>query len=110
MRSARIPSLKGSKHLLLVPVLLLGIIPFFLHVHNGAGEMSGTDSQAEETITKDVPHYKPWFTPLWVPPGSEMESLLFSLQSGLGGLALGYILGRMHRQDKQKHEKEDSDP
>lgn len=93
---------KWSKHLLLVPVLLLGILPFLMMPE--ISDMPGSDSRAEEAIIRDAPHYKPWFKPLWVPPGSEMESLLFSLQSALGGLALGYILGRLHRIKRRDEE------
>lgn len=37
--------------------------------------------------------YHPWIAPLWTPPGNEVESLLFSIQSGLGALVIGYFFG-----------------
>lgn len=86
-----------SKHLLLLPVVVLAVIPFVMKMPSGQTEMQGTDSMAQESLEKDAPQFKPWFSPLWVPPGSQMESLLFSLQASLGGLALGYILGRLRR-------------
>lgn len=93
---------RWRKHLLLVPILLLGILPFVLFPETE--EMPGSDSRAQEAITRDAPHYKPWFEPLWAPPGSEMESLLFSLQAALGGMALGYILGRLHQARRKDEE------
>lgn len=86
-----------SKHLLLLPVLALAVIPFVMKTPSGQTEMPGTDSMAQESLEKDAPQFRPWFSPIWVPPGSEMESLLFSLQAGLGGLALGYTIGRLRR-------------
>ena len=43
--------------------------------------------------------HEPWFEPLMPPAGGEIESGLFALQAGLGGLALGYVFGRLKGRD-----------
>ena len=35
----------------------------------------------------------PWFTPIWEPPGGEIETLFFCLQAALGSLVIGYFFG-----------------
>ena len=59
----------------------------------------GTDAQAQLLITDLHPEYQPWFKPFWAPTSASIESLLFSLQTALGGGVLGYCLGilRAHR-------------
>jgi len=42
------------------------------------------------------PDYEPWFAPLFEPPGSETESLLFALQAGLGAGFIGFFFGWHH--------------
>lgn len=54
----------------------------------------GSDNLATEAILAIKPDYKPWFTPVWTPPNSEVESLLFAIQAALGAGVLGYIIGR----------------
>lgn len=61
---------------------------------NGA-KWGGADSKAEEAIKEINPEYKSWFSPIWEPPSGEIESLLFSLQAAIGGLIIGYVMGRM---------------
>ena len=73
-----------------VLVIVLAVVPL-LTLKNA--EFGGADGQAEEAITELHPAYKPWFTPLWEPPGGEIQSLLFSLQAAIGAGVLGYGLG-----------------
>lgn len=61
----------------------------------------GADGQAEEGITQISPNYEPWFNPVWTPPSGEIESLLFSLQAAIGGLAIGYYLGRFRSSETE---------
>ncbi len=58
-------------------------------------EWGGADGEAEEAIKEINPEYESWFSPIWEPPSGEIESLLFSLQAAIGGLIIGYVLGRM---------------
>jgi len=57
------------------------------------GAFEGSDNQARGTITQLRPGYAPWFSPLWQPGSSEVESGLFALQAAFGGAVLGYVLG-----------------
>ncbi|AKG91278.1 cobalt transport protein [Geoglobus ahangari] len=57
------------------------------------GGWAGADEKAEEAIGEIAPHYEPWFSPIWEPPSGEIESFLFSLQSAIGALIIGYFLG-----------------
>ena len=59
-----------------------------------SGAFKGTDDQATVAIAASRPDYKPWFAPLWKPPSSEIESLMFALQAAIGAGVLGYVIGR----------------
>jgi len=77
--------------LMLLAVLFIIATPLVL-----GGTFKGTDDQASLAIEQTHPGYKPWFTPLWQPPSSEIESLLFALQAAIGAGILGYVIGRKH--------------
>ncbi len=62
----------------------------------GDTEFGGADAAAEAAIAEVAPDYEPWFAPLFEPPGSETESLLFALQAGLGAGVIGYFFGLQH--------------
>lgn len=80
-----------KKNLLLFGiVVLLTIIPFF--IQKGA-EFRGADGEAEIAITEIDTNYEPWFSNIWEPPSSEIESLLFALQAVIGGGFIGYFIG-----------------
>lgn len=53
----------------------------------------GTDTAATKQVEQDNPDYKPWFSPVFAPSSSEIESGLFALQAALGAGALGYTIG-----------------
>ena len=75
---------------LIVLFALLTILPFFWIEHS---EFPGADALAEEAILEIAPDTEPWFRPLWQPPGSETESLLFALQAAIGAGFIGYFFG-----------------
>ncbi|NJN95565.1 MAG: energy-coupling factor ABC transporter substrate-binding protein [Anaerolineales bacterium] len=81
---------KGTTWLLLALVVILAVIPLFLHP---GSEFGGADGQAEEVIAEINPEVQPWFEPIWSPPGGETESLLFALQAALGAGVIGYFFG-----------------
>lgn len=54
---------------------------------------AGTDGAATTQIEESHPDYEPWFQPFFQPESSEVESGLFALQAGLGGVILGFALG-----------------
>lgn len=58
-----------------------------------AGDWEGTDHELEHQIERENPEFEPWITPLLEPPSAEIESLLFSLQVGVGALVIGYVVG-----------------
>lgn len=76
--------------LIVVAVIALFAIP--LLVDGGTSEYRGTDTAVTEDL--EAGGYTPWFDSLFSPAG-EVESGLFALQAGIGGLALGYVLGRL---------------
>ena len=59
-----------------------------------AENWSGADEKAEEAIKQLSPDYEPWFSQIWEPPSGEIESLLFSVQAGIGAFVVGYVIGR----------------
>ncbi|MEW2416827.1 energy-coupling factor ABC transporter substrate-binding protein [Streptomyces sp. NPDC046866] len=80
--------------LLLLLVAALAVLPLALGLGDGKEEpFSGSDNQAEAAITELKPDYEPWFSPLYEPPSSEVESALFALQAALGAGVLAYYFG-----------------
>lgn len=89
----------------IVLVLLLGFGPLWWA--RGA-EFSGTDERAMEAIRSAAPGYTPWVQPLFEPAGSEVETLLFSLQAGIGGGILGYVMGWYRGRGSARKENEET--
>lgn len=80
-----------KKNLILaIIVVIITVIPL-LFLKNA--EFSGADDKAEEAITQIDRNYKPWFSPIFEPKSSEIESLLFSLQAAIGAGIIGYYFG-----------------
>lgn len=89
------------KHLVTL-ALVLGILvivgsALVLDARRGGSQerFVGSDSAATRQIEQDHPGYVPWFTPLFAPSSSEVESGLFALQAAGGGIVLGYCLGAL---------------
>lgn len=59
----------------------------------GAEAFGGTDARVTQILEEDGA--RPWFTPVFEPGSSEVESGLFALQAALGGGLLGFALGRL---------------
>ena len=82
------------KHvIMLIAVIIIVILP--LALFNGKGEaqgfFTGSDDQGPAAIEQQG--YHPWFKPLWTPPSSEIETLIFSIQAAIGAGIIGYFLG-----------------
>jgi cobalt/nickel transport protein len=77
--------------LLVFGVVGLAIAPLLLVKE---GKFGGADDEAKAAIQEISPHYQPWFTPLFEPASGEIQSLLFSVQAGLGAGVMGYVIGR----------------
>lgn len=90
--------------LLLAVCVVIAVFPL-LTIRDS--EFGGADGAAEEAITAIDPDYEPWAESIIAPPGGETESLLFSLQAGLGcgvlGFGFGYLIARKkyRKEDKQ---------
>jgi len=80
----------------LVPVLIVvAVVALFaipLRLDGGTSAYSGTDAAVTEDL--EAGGYTPWFDSLFSPAG-EVESGLFALQAAIGGMVLGYVLGRL---------------
>lgn len=88
--------------LLIAVCIVIAIVPLMTIKDS---EFGGADGEAEDLIGEINPDYEPWAESLIEPPGGETESLLFSLQAGLGGLVLGggfgYLVGKNKRDESQ---------
>jgi len=74
-------------------VFVVAFAALFLYEQNvqTQAHWEGSDDQGSAAI--EATGYTPWIQPLWTPPSSEVESLLFSIQSGLGAFVIGYFFG-----------------
>lgn len=78
-----------TKYVILIVVMVaLFITPLIIFP---SAEFSGTDSAVEDLISNQG--YEPWFNPIWEPPSSEIESLLFTVQGSIGAIIIGYFIG-----------------
>ncbi|MEN3183449.1 MAG: energy-coupling factor ABC transporter substrate-binding protein [Atribacterota bacterium] len=84
--------MRGKVVLFLFASFLLFLVS--LHFGQQRGDLAGADEQAEHLIREITPNFEPWFSPLWEPPSGEIETMIFSLQAAIGGLIIGYILGK----------------
>lgn len=89
------PVVKNS--VLAISVVLLAAMPLFF----SKGTFSGADDQATTAINGINPNYKPWFTHIYQPPSSEVESFLFAAQAALGSGIVCYYLGYKKGQQKR---------
>jgi cobalt/nickel transport protein len=85
-------------------VLLLFAVP--LALNGGRSDYAGTDSKATQVIEQTDPHYRPWFSSVFAPKSTEVQSGLFALQAALGGGVLGYALGRLRGRRLEEKKKE----
>ncbi|GGL27096.1 energy-coupling factor ABC transporter substrate-binding protein [Phycicoccus endophyticus] len=79
--------------ILLLAVAVLVVVGCLLVAGNG--DYGGTDGAATDAITASDPSYRPWFSHLWAPNSSEVESGLFALQAALGAGFVGFVLGTL---------------
>lgn len=79
--------------LLAVAVLIAVGSLLYGYSQDAEAEFGGADGQAEEVITEIHPSYEPWFAPLVGELPGEVESGLFAIQAGLGGMVLGGAIG-----------------
>ncbi|MDZ7956557.1 MAG: energy-coupling factor ABC transporter substrate-binding protein [Aulosira sp. DedQUE10] len=89
--------------LLVLAVIGLAVVPL---IFVRGAEFSGSDDQAEKAISQVKPGYEPWFKPLFEPPSSEIESLLFASQAALGAGVVGYAIGLYRGRSQQQRDNE----
>ena len=94
---------KATLWILLALVIGLAVVPLFLHP---GSEFGGADGAAAAAITDVQPEAKPWFSPIWSPPGGETESLLFALQAALGTGLIGFYFGLKRGENKMRQQYE----
>lgn len=92
MRRNVVVNLALALGIVLIVVLALGLDA---RREGGEERFVGTDSAATSQIEADNPDYEPWFSSLYAPSSSEIESGLFALQAALGGIVLGYCFGAL---------------
>lgn len=56
---------------------------------------AGAEFVGSDAAAGDLTGGVPWLEPLFAPESAELESGLFALQAGLGGILLGFVLGRL---------------
>lgn len=86
---------RGVALVLAAIIILLGVA-LYLGGRAASGDeeaFGGTDAAA--TAQLEEAGHEPWFEPIMPPAGGEIESGLFALQAGLGGVVLGYVFGRL---------------
>ena len=94
--------------ILLLIAVLIALAPLF--TLKGA-EFGGSDDAGSEVVTEIIgKDYKPWFTPVletWIGGElpSEIESLLFCVQTGLGVGVIAFFLGRFVERNKIENQK-----
>jgi cobalt/nickel transport protein len=97
-------SKKGlSNWLLVIAVITLAVVPL---IFVRGAQFAGSDDQAEKAISEVQPGYQRWFKPLFEPPSSEIESLLFASQAALGAGVIGYVIGLYKGRSQQQRNKE----
>lgn len=90
-----------TQNVVLMLIVALIVIACLIFAKGAAFE--GTDTAAQNAVSQTDPNYKPWAKPLFVPPSTEIESMLFALQAAIGSgvvcFCLGYLKGKANRHD-----------
>ena len=87
---------------LIAVAAVLVVVSLVLGGRREGAKFAGADEQVMAVVTTLQPDYQPWFSPIWQPPSSEVEGLLFALQAAFGAGVLGYYLGLRRGQSKSK--------
>lgn len=83
-----------------VAIFALGLVIGGNHT-DAADPFAGSDGAATARIQEIDPGYEPWFSPIFEPGSGEVESGLFALQAGLGGVVLGFAVGALWMRNRR---------
>lgn len=93
-------SKSGSRSVWVMAIVLLAIAAaiavgslLYGYSQDAGAEFGGADGQAEEVIVGIDEDYEPWYDALVGELPGEVESGLFALQAGIGGIILGGAVG-----------------
>lgn len=81
-------------------VALVPIVGALLFYTVGGAGRTGADEQARQAV-QDLHSYRPWFEPVWSPPSSTVEALLFVAQAAAGAALLGFAIIRLRARRKR---------
>ncbi len=84
-----------TRNYIVLSVILAALVIGSLYIGAKNGDLEGADGKAEELIAEINPDYEPWMDNLWEIPSGEIESAIFAIQAGVGGIVIGYIIGVM---------------
>lgn len=88
---------KNTKIVLSLLLLCVAIVLYPL-LTNHESDFAGADGLGKDAISEIAPDYVPWAHSLIAPPGTETESLIFSLQAAFGSgilfFGFGYLIAR----------------
>lgn len=79
---------------LMLSLLALFIVVASLFIGAENGPLEGADGIAMEYLSSSNKNLEPWFESIWAPPSGEIESALFALQTAIGGIIIGYYIGK----------------
>jgi cobalt/nickel transport protein len=80
--------------LIVLGIVLIFVAQFIYVSSTTHAEYGGADDKPAGIIGQITGGtYKPIAKPIWEPPSSEIESLLFALQAAIGAGIIGYFLG-----------------
>lgn len=101
---------KQNKKIILLLLLTASFFIFLPIFALTGAKFGGTDDAGSAMIAEIDHEYKPWFTPIletWIQGElpSEIESLLFCLQTGIGVAIVAFTLGRMVERKKWQDRK-----
>lgn len=84
-------------------IILLIVLPLAVIKDTQFG---GADGLGAETVAAIAPQYDSgWTSNIWTPPGPEVESMLFALQAGAGGVLIGYVFGYLRGRNQNNRDR-----
>ena len=94
------PTKSSSRPVWVLAIVLLALAAaiavgslLYGYSQDAEAEFGGADGQAEEVIAQIDENYEPWYDALVGELPGEVESGLFAMQAGLGGIVLGGAVG-----------------